>query len=171
MAGWGTGSVREPLQTAPTHIWKEAFKLVMDYVNETNPDVVFDYGAYVPLLPGEVHQQTELAMMSSAPVDAWAIVDHHLAHATYALHDTPWKGKTLVLTADGGGNDGYFHAYIGNKQEGLTEIGVLKYNLGVAYMRVSGLASEVRWRERSEHFSFTRARLVPPTNLVRAHLL
>ena len=40
----------------------------------------------------------------------WVEVDHHRSHATLALHDSPFRNP-LVISFDGGGNDGCMHVY------------------------------------------------------------
>jgi len=145
MAGWGTGSVGSPLDSPPTEIWREAIEAILEFCNMSNR--TFKFGAIVPMEFGEVHNAAVSAIKLIAPVDHWLVVDHHLSHANLVLHDLYWGTESdknnFIFTLDGGGNDGYLHAYVGNKKSGLRELKSWNINLGVAYMRVSGLISEV----------------------------
>lgn len=41
---------------------------------------------------------------------------HHLAHAANALYTSPYD-RALIVSFDGGGNDGFFNIYLGDKKE------------------------------------------------------
>ena len=60
---------------------------------------------------------------------------HHDAHAAYGLYDSPFR-SALVLSLDGGGDDGYCHVYLGSRAAGVRKLlsgqGAL-YNLGLGY--------------------------------------
>ena len=50
------------------------------------------------------------------------------AHALLAFHASPFK-SALIVSYDGGGNDGCFNAYVGSS-EGVERIAQLDYNFG-----------------------------------------
>ena len=70
----------------------------------------------------------------------WHDVDHQPSHALLGLYDSPFT-HPLVLTFDGGGNDGYGAAFAGDVADGagrvITRLANIEVNLGVAYMVVS----------------------------------
>ena len=78
------------------------------------------------------------------PVEKWHWVDHHEAHALLAYHSSPFR-TALVVSYDGGGNDGSFNAYVGRVDQSvrLERIAQLDYNLGESYSLLGGLLPEV----------------------------
>jgi len=68
---------------------------------------------------------------------------HHESHANGVFYQSPYK-KALIFSFDGGGDDGKFNVYLGDKEKGVELIEVLKnpfehpsrpfYDLGFAYM-------------------------------------
>ena len=78
------------------------------------------------------------------PVEKWHWVDHHEAHALLAYHSSPFR-TALVVSYDGGGNDGSFNAYVGRVDQSmrLERIAQLDYNLGEFYGLLGGLLPEV----------------------------
>ena len=50
-----------------------------------------------------------------------SIYSHHLAHAAYGFYDSPFQ-RALVVSLDGGANDGHFHLYIGDRDSGIKEL-------------------------------------------------
>lgn len=43
-------------------------------------------------------------------VEEWQVVSHHMAHAALAFYSSPFR-SALVVSYDGGGDDGTFNAY------------------------------------------------------------
>lgn len=74
-------------------------------------------------------------------VDVWHSVNHHHAHSVMAFHASPFR-SALVVSYDGGGNDGSFNVYIGLGHN-LTLMKQLGYNMGKAYTFLSLLLPEV----------------------------
>ena len=46
------------------------------------------------------------------------IASHHQTHAASALHLSPFK-QALIVSYDGGGDDGHFNIYLGDKERGI----------------------------------------------------
>ena len=60
-------------------------------------------------------------------------VDHHVAHAAAAFYGSAFD-RSLVISYDGGGNDGTFRTFIGSRGKGITPLGVdFALNLGIPY--------------------------------------
>lgn len=60
--------------------------------------------------------------------------DHHLSHAACAFYQSSFN-KSIIISFDGGGNDGVFNVYHGCKNEGIKKINFSSsINLGHAYM-------------------------------------
>lgn len=49
-------------------------------------------------------------------VETWLACDHHEAHARLGFFASPFA-SALVVSYDGGGNDGHFNAYVGRRNQ------------------------------------------------------
>lgn len=58
---------------------------------------------------------------------------HHLSHAACGFYQTDYQ-EALIVSFDGGGNDGFFNIYLAENRESITEIARLNYDLGFPYM-------------------------------------
>ena len=94
-------------------LWKDAYAAVSDAWSAPQPAEV---GVVVGgIWMHEAYWQHH-KLRSSLPVAEWRDADHHLAHATHGFFDSPFA-SALVITADGGGNDGLFNAYWASRAE------------------------------------------------------
>jgi carbamoyltransferase len=60
-------------------------------------------------------------------------VDHHLAHAAAAFYQSPYE-RSLLISYDGGGNDGTFRAFLGCRDRGIHSLDTnWALNLGIPY--------------------------------------
>ena len=73
------------------------------------------------------------------PAKVWGYGDHHRAHAMLGLYESGF-GRALVLSYDGGGNDGCFNLYAVDalRQPRITQLRSLAINAGKAYALVAG---------------------------------
>jgi len=63
----------------------------------------------------------------------WHHYQHHRAHAAVAFYQSPFP-QALVISYDGGGEDGYFRSFLADYQSGITYLDEgLRLNLGSAY--------------------------------------
>ncbi len=61
--------------------------------------------------------------------------DHHLAHAACAFYQSPFH-ESIVISFDGGGNDGVFNCYSASMDNGLQKLPFSSnYNLGHVYKK------------------------------------
>ena len=71
-------------------------------------------------------------------------LDHHLSHAYCAFYQSDFD-ESIIISYDGGGNDGVFNFYLGSKKNGLTKLNFSSdINLGQAYMMTSYPISEIK---------------------------
>lgn len=100
----------------------------------------------------------------------WRTVDHHVAHAFHGLHDAPFDDP-LVVSFDGGGNDGTFRVFRGSRRRGtLAPLARVPLNLGTPYRLLATAMPEVTGRRpqpRAGHLSLAGklmayAALAPP---------
>ena len=92
-------------------------------------------------------------IMGLFPAKAWAQVDHHTSHAALGLYDAHAVvgfRRPLILSYDGGGNDGLLRAFRGNVDENkarrLTPLAAPQLNIGNRYNEVGALLPEVNRR-------------------------
>jgi carbamoyltransferase len=77
----------------------------------------------------------------------WRTVDHHEAHALHGLHDAPFA-YPLILSYDGGGNDGTFRVFRGDRARSLLEPRARpRLNLGTPYRLLATAMPEVTGRK------------------------
>ena len=70
--------------------------------------------------------------------------DHHLSHAACAFYQSPYQ-KSLVISYDGGGNDGVFNAYFADRETNEFKfVGSHHHNLGHAYLLTGYPISELK---------------------------
>ena len=74
-------------------------------------------------------------------VARWRSVDHHEAHAHTAYFASPFR-RALVVSYDGGGNDGAFEVYVGEYSK-MVRVARLDYNLGHMYRWLASFLPEV----------------------------
>ena len=71
-------------------------------------------------------------------------VDHHVAHAAAAFYASPFE-TALVVSYDGGGNDGTFRSFIGTRPGGVSPVDDgLRLNLGIPYRALAHPIREIR---------------------------
>ncbi|CAL1155893.1 unnamed protein product [Cladocopium goreaui] len=113
----------------------------------------FDYGAVVLFEGPEMEPRAEysalpLIVEKVFPVKEWRLVDHHEAHARMAFFLSPFR-DALILSYDGGGNDGVFNVYYG-RQEEILRLGQLRLDLGTRYSMLAAIMSEISSRNVSQ---------------------
>jgi carbamoyltransferase len=77
-------------------------------------------------------------------VETVSCVDHHVSHAAAAFYASPFD-RALVVSYDGGGNDGTFRSFIGTRSGGLSPVDDgLRLNLGIPYRALGHPIREIR---------------------------
>lgn len=77
------------------------------------------------------------------PANNYAQTLHHFAHASSAFYQTNFK-KALIISFDGGGNDGFFNIYLAKDRKTIEEIDRLNVDLGFAYMSFGEYLSDIK---------------------------
>jgi carbamoyltransferase len=75
------------------------------------------------------------------------VARHHQTHVASAYYMSPFK-EALVVSYDGGGDDGYFNIYVAN-QEGIIHLDKIESDFGGGYLLCGSLIREVA--EKSKH--------------------
>ena len=69
---------------------------------------------------GELYDHKVFAIEDYIPADTYIEGHHHAAHAYNVLYTSPYD-KALIVSFDGGGNDGFFNVYLGDKKNKISE--------------------------------------------------
>lgn len=77
------------------------------------------------------------------PADTFTQVLHHSAHAASAFYQTNYK-KALIISFDGGGNDGFFNIYLAKDRNTIEEIHRFDADLGFAYMSFGEYLNDIK---------------------------
>ena len=76
------------------------------------------------------------------------IASHHQTHAASTLHKSPFN-QALIFSYDGGGDDGHFNIYLGDKEKGIRLLENIPSDFGGGYLLCGSLVREVA--EKSRH--------------------
>ena len=77
------------------------------------------------------------------------IASHHQTHAASTLYKSPFD-QALIFSYDGGGDDGHFNIYFGDKSKGsIRQLGKIESDFGGGYLLCGSLVREVA--EKSRH--------------------
>ena len=128
---WFYYSIREPLNL-------EILKEIRDYFTEKYGVTHYDRVMYNSV-------DKEYYKMFSA--DSYTWVPHHETHAWSGLYQSPYD-KALILSYDGGSDEGFFNIYIGDKaQKSVTKIYSGEMDYAVPYMTPAHFIDDIRHEE------------------------
>jgi carbamoyltransferase len=68
---------------------------------------------------------------------------HHLSHAACGLYQTDYD-EALIISFDGGGNDGFFNVYHASDRETITLLDKYNLDLGFPYMSFGDYLGDIR---------------------------
>ena len=68
---------------------------------------------------------------------------HHLSHAACGFYQSDYE-RALIISFDGGGNDGFFNVYVAENRETIREIDRLGFDLGFPYMSFGDYLSDIK---------------------------
>jgi carbamoyltransferase len=68
---------------------------------------------------------------------------HHVAHSYNSLYQSPFD-KAIILSFDGGGEDGHFNIFLGEKQKELVNIKKLSIDLGSHYHLLGSTCEDIK---------------------------
>ncbi len=127
--------------------WVEALEKVFDFVGYNE----FDLGITSWVMPSQ-----RRALMDMVNCKRWETVDHHMSHASLGFYDSGFK-KALIISYDGGGNDGVFNIYIGEGNQ-IRLLERKQLNLGTPYKLIATQMEEIthgKPQPRSGHHSLS----------------
>lgn len=127
--------------------WRRALDTVLNFVGIDR----FDVAVTSWVMPSQ-----RRSLQGLVHADRWTTVDHHRAHALHGLHDAQGS-HALIVSYDGGGNDGTFNLY-GVERGGLVHRERVSLNLGTPYRLLATTMPEVtggRPQPRAGHLSLS----------------
>jgi carbamoyltransferase len=68
---------------------------------------------------------------------------HHLSHAASGFYQTNYT-NALIISFDGGGNDGFFNIYHAKDRNNIEEVARLGYDLGFPYMSFGDYLADIK---------------------------
>jgi len=90
----------------------------------------------------------------SVPAKEYIEGRHHISHAAGAFYQSSFK-NALVLSFDGGGNDGWFKIFLAEREKGVMQIWDEKLDLGLAYASFGAYFKDINFE-----FDFNDGNLV-----------
>ena len=80
------------------------------------------------------------------PAKNYIHIQHHLAHAYSGFYQSPFE-SALIISFDGGSDEGFFNVYIGNKNIGIHKIYSGTRDYAVPYMLLAHHISDIKHEE------------------------
>jgi carbamoyltransferase len=116
---------------------------LLDYINkEFNKNLMFDNLIYsnTDVIYGNDHVKFE--DLISAKNKHFCL--HHRAHAAGTFYQSPFN-EAIIISYDGGGSDGFFNIFYGNRENSVTNIKNVNIDLGFAYMSFGHFINEIKF--------------------------
>jgi len=89
-----------------------------------------------------LHQRAE-SIYELIPAKQYIETLHHHSHAANSFYQSSFK-KATIISYDGGGNDGLFNIYKGDRESGVELIDEINFDLGVPYSLLGHYMSPIR---------------------------
>ncbi|XP_033096247.1 nodulation protein NolO-like [Anneissia japonica] len=113
--------------------WREAIEKIQKFTE------IYEYDIAVTSWISETPLEIFKTMVKA---DRWETADHHDSHAAVGYYDSPFN-NALIISYDGGGNDGSFNVYHANRSDGIKHIEGVPLNLGLRYRYLACAISDV----------------------------
>jgi carbamoyltransferase len=124
---------------APIHSRNYVLKEIYKYLKKE-----FGFEKYDKVIIGFDHSNDFNSYKEAIPANEYLYDDcHHPAHANSSLYQSPFN-EALIISFDGGSNDGFFDVFKGKKGEDLEKIKSFSVDLGSHYHVIGSLCSEVK---------------------------
>lgn len=106
-------------------------KLLLDYFQEKYGFT--EYGYCLHQHCETLEDDTRVLYWKQFPAKHYIECKHHESHAAGVFYQSPFK-KALIISFDGGGNDGFFKIYLAEKGKPLNLLKDYRTDLGFPYM-------------------------------------
>lgn len=103
---------------------------VFDTVIYSNTDVIYgsDHLHYEKYIPAEEYKNCL----------------HHHAHAAGTFYQSPFQ-NAIIISYDGGGSDGFFNVFLGDRHDSVTNIKRVEIDFGFAYMSFGHFLAPIKF--------------------------
>jgi carbamoyltransferase len=123
----------------PIHAKDFVLKAIYDYLKEK-----FGFTQYDKFIIGYGYLEMPEFNKSIIPANEYIVdVSHHPAHAYGSFAQSPFE-KALIISFDGGSNDGFFNLYTAEKGQDLNNITNFGVDLGSHYHLIGLFCEEVK---------------------------
>lgn len=123
----------------PIHSKDYILQSIYDYLNEK-----FGFVQYDKFILGQGHKEVPQYMRDVFPANEYLVDDsHHPSHAYGSFSQSNFD-EALIISFDGGSNDGFFNLYHGKRGEDLTFVESYGIDLGSHYHLIGLFCEEVR---------------------------
>lgn len=123
----------------PIHCKDYILKEVYEYIKNR-----FGYTKYDKFVIGNSFSEFPQRYKDIVAANEYIVDDsHHPAHAYGSFSQSPFN-KALIISFDGGSNDGLFRAFIGEKGKDLIDVKSIGIDLGSHYHMIGAFCSEVK---------------------------
>ena len=104
-----------------------------------------DYEAVITTVDGWLPPNTISQVFKTEKIGSFA--DHHHSHAAGAFYMSPFE-KALIVSYDGGGNDGFFNIYIGD-ENGVHPTAKVESDFGGGYLLCGSTLRDITEKTRN----------------------
>ncbi len=123
----------------PIHAKDYILQNIYEYLKEK-----YGYEKYDKFIMGQGYPVMPEKNKEAIPANEYIIDEsHHPAHAYGSFAQSPFE-KALIISFDGGSNDGFFNLYIGERGKDLTNVVNFGIDLGSHYHLIGLFCNEVR---------------------------
>jgi len=116
---------------------------MLNYISKYhNKDLSFDTVIYgnTDVIYGDQHLHYEKFIKAKE----YKFCLHHQAHAAGTFYQSPFD-EAIIISYDGGGSDGFFNIFHGNRKDSVKNIKRIELDLGFAYMSFGHFLQPIRF--------------------------
>ena len=124
-----------------SHAREYILPLILEYIKDKYGVTYFDKVIHMNTECN--HNGVQYYYYQNIPARKYIYGEHHRAHATNSIYQSPHK-EALVVSFDGGGNDGWFNIYRVEKGTGAHLLKKVDKNFGVCYSMIGCHCVQIR---------------------------
>lgn len=123
----------------PAHAREYALKKILKYIEKEYGITEFENCFYL-----STHDAfTSFEYTELIPAKNYIPSNHHESHAACGFYQSDFE-KALIVSFDGGGNDGFFNVYIAKDRKNIEIIKKINVDLGVPYMAFGQVLKDIK---------------------------
>ena len=104
----------------------------------------FGFDRYENFIISEGHKEVPKEWRDSIPANNYIVDErHHPSHASSSLYQSPFD-EALIVSFDGGSNDGWFRVFHGKKGQELISVDSFNIDLGSHYHVIGSLCEDIK---------------------------